>query len=51
MRKANRKAVGWFAGTSEVQAGGQKMTIKRYDGEKDHALKVRLCGRLDGVQC
>ncbi|KAI9509001.1 hypothetical protein F5148DRAFT_1283415 [Russula earlei] len=39
VRKANRKAVGWFSGTSEAQAGGQKMTIKRYDGMKDHALK------------
>jgi hypothetical protein len=41
IRKANRKAVGWFSGTSEAQSGGQKMTIKRYDGEKDLALKVR----------
>ncbi|KAI9451413.1 hypothetical protein BJY52DRAFT_1419138 [Lactarius psammicola] len=39
VRKANRKAVGWFAGTSEAQAGGQKTTIKRYDGQKDAALK------------
>ncbi|KAH9958780.1 hypothetical protein BC827DRAFT_551513 [Russula dissimulans] len=39
IRKANRKAVGWFAGTSEAQAAGQKMTIKRYDGEKDLALR------------
>ncbi|KAI0255628.1 hypothetical protein BJV78DRAFT_1279363 [Lactifluus subvellereus] len=39
LRKGNRKAVGWFAGTSEAQAGGQKMTIKRYDGQKDLALK------------
>lgn len=41
VRKANRKATGWFAGTSEAVAGGQKMTIKRYDGVKDLALKVR----------
>ncbi|KAF8266686.1 hypothetical protein EI94DRAFT_1786796 [Lactarius quietus] len=39
VRKANRKAVGWFAGTSEAQAGGQKTTIKRYEGQKDIALK------------
>ncbi|KAH9003771.1 hypothetical protein EDB86DRAFT_2273783 [Lactarius hatsudake] len=39
VRKANRKAVGWFAGTSEAQAGGQKTTIKRYEGQKDVALK------------
>ncbi|KAI0295110.1 hypothetical protein B0F90DRAFT_1670229 [Multifurca ochricompacta] len=39
VRRANRKAVGWFAGTSEAQAAGQKMTIKRYDGPKDPALK------------
>ncbi|KAH9977429.1 hypothetical protein BJV74DRAFT_888489 [Russula compacta] len=39
IRKANRKAIGWFAGTSEAQAGGQKMTIKRYHGAKDLALK------------
>ncbi|KAI9435458.1 hypothetical protein H4582DRAFT_2079564 [Lactarius indigo] len=30
VRKANRKAVGWFAGTSEAQAGGQKTTIKKF---------------------
>jgi len=42
VRKANRKAVGWFAGTSEAQAGGQKTTIKRYEGQKDVALKVRV---------
>ncbi|KAH9017393.1 hypothetical protein EDB85DRAFT_2294882 [Lactarius pseudohatsudake] len=39
VRKANRKAVGWFAGISEAQAGGQKTTIKRYEGQKDVALK------------
>lgn len=39
VRKANREAVGWFAGTSEAQAGGQKATIKRYEGQKDVALK------------
>ncbi|KAH9018940.1 hypothetical protein EDB84DRAFT_1566241 [Lactarius hengduanensis] len=39
VRKANRKAIGWFAGTSEAQAGGQKTTIKRYEGQKDVALK------------
>lgn len=39
VRKANRKAVGWFAGTSEAQAGGRKTTIKKYEGQRDVALK------------
>ncbi|KAI0270395.1 hypothetical protein BC834DRAFT_967197 [Gloeopeniophorella convolvens] len=39
VRKANRKAVGWFSGTSEAQVAGQKMTVKRYDGVKNLALK------------
>ncbi len=42
VRKANRKAVGWFAGTSEAQTRGQKTTMKKYEGQKDLALKVRI---------
>ncbi|KAI0041685.1 hypothetical protein FA95DRAFT_1640934 [Auriscalpium vulgare] len=39
IRKANRKAVGWFAGTADAQANGQKMTIKRYEGPKEKAVR------------
>ncbi|KAI0061298.1 hypothetical protein BV25DRAFT_1857529 [Artomyces pyxidatus] len=39
IRKANRKAVGWFSGTADAQANGQKMTIKRYEGPKGQAVR------------
>ncbi|KAI0287069.1 hypothetical protein BC826DRAFT_1047395 [Russula brevipes] len=29
---ANRKAVGWFSGTSAAEVCGRKATIKKYDG-------------------
>ncbi|KAI0289111.1 hypothetical protein BC826DRAFT_1187967 [Russula brevipes] len=37
--KANRKAVGWFSGTSEADVYGRKTTIKRYDGGENLTLK------------
>jgi hypothetical protein len=36
---ANRKAVGWFSGTSAADVCGRKATIKRYDGGENRALK------------
>ncbi|KAI0288486.1 hypothetical protein BC826DRAFT_689231 [Russula brevipes] len=37
--KANRKAIGWFSGTSAADVCGRKATIKRYDEEENRALK------------
>jgi len=37
--KENRKAVGWFSGTSEADVCGRKATIKRYDGVENRTLK------------
>ncbi|KAI0289116.1 hypothetical protein BC826DRAFT_636006 [Russula brevipes] len=39
IRKSNRKAIGWFQGSSDADVCGRKMTIKRYEGENDLALK------------
>ncbi|KAI0289124.1 hypothetical protein BC826DRAFT_636418 [Russula brevipes] len=39
IRKSNRKTIGWFQGSSDADVCGRKMTIKRYDEEKDLALK------------
>jgi len=39
IRKSNCKAVGWFSGTSDADVCGRKVTIKRYNGEKNLALK------------
>ncbi|THH17030.1 hypothetical protein EW146_g3702 [Bondarzewia mesenterica] len=39
LRKPNKKAQGWFAGTTHADAGGRQMTIKRYDGPKREALR------------
>ncbi|KAI0278986.1 hypothetical protein BC826DRAFT_611667 [Russula brevipes] len=36
---ANRKAVGWFSGTSEADVCGRKATIKRYDEGENRTLK------------
>ncbi|KAI0288492.1 hypothetical protein BC826DRAFT_1188383 [Russula brevipes] len=36
---ANRKAVGWFSGTSPADVCGRKATIKRYDGVENRTLK------------
>ncbi|KAI0289120.1 hypothetical protein BC826DRAFT_1187974 [Russula brevipes] len=38
--KANRKAIGWFSGTSEADVCGRKATIKRYDGGKSYIKGV-----------
>jgi len=36
---ANRKAVGWFSGTSGADVCGRKATIKRYDQGENRTLK------------
>jgi hypothetical protein len=31
---------GWWTGASEAEVNGQSSLIKRYDGARNHALKV-----------
>ncbi|KAI0289110.1 hypothetical protein BC826DRAFT_1107217 [Russula brevipes] len=48
--KSNRKATGWFAGSSDADVCGQKMTIKRYEEDKDLKQWVRDIKMLRNFQ-